>query len=169
MVGADDVDLSASRLLSGFFKTAGGPRCSVSFMSTDSNAGSIRSRHVSQVIKCPVAQVYDFAANPENLPRWAAGLSRGAVERVGDTLLVDSPMGRVIVRFTARNDLGVLDHDVTLPSGETVNNPVRVLAHPDGAEVLFTIRQIDLSDDEFDRDTRMVAEDLERLRAFLEP
>jgi hypothetical protein len=68
------------------------------------------------------------------------------------------------VRFVPRNDHGVLDHDVTLPSGTVVTNPLRVLAHPDGSEVVFTVRQIELSDDEFDRDCAMVAEDLARLR-----
>ncbi|MCK0091588.1 SRPBCC family protein [Rhodococcus sp. F64268] len=135
-------------------------------MSNDPN--TLRSRHVSQVIACPPAQVYEFAANPDNLPRWASGLAQSHVERDGGTLVVDSPMGRVTVRFTPHNDLGVLDHDVTLPSGTTVNNPVRVLAHPNGSEILFTVRQIDLSDEEFDRDTATVAKDLERLRDLLE-
>ncbi|MGN5237517.1 MULTISPECIES: SRPBCC family protein [unclassified Rhodococcus (in: high G+C Gram-positive bacteria)] len=129
---------------------------------------TIRSRHVSQVIARPPTQVYEFAANPDNLPAWASGLAQSHVERVGDTLVVDSPMGRVTVRFTPHNELGVLDHDVTLPSGTTVNNPVRVLPHPNGSEILFTVRQIGLSDDEFDRDTAIVAADLERLRVLLE-
>ncbi len=62
----------------------------------------------------------------------------------------------------------MLDHDVTLPSGTTVNNPVRVLAHPDGAEVLFTVRQIELTDEEYERDLRIVADDLKRLKALME-
>jgi hypothetical protein len=37
-------------------------------------------------------------------------------------------MGRVTVTFAPRNDFGVLDHDVTLPSGETVYNPLRVIS-----------------------------------------
>lgn len=45
---------------------------------------------------------------------------------------------------------------------------MRVLPHPDGAEVVLTVRQIELTDDEFDRDTRMVEEDLARLAALLE-
>lgn len=61
-----------------------------------------------------------------------------------------------------------MDHDVTLPSGTTVNNPVRVIAHPDGAEVIFTVSQIELTDDEFERDCRMVADDLARLKRILE-
>jgi len=33
-------------------------------------------------------------------------------------------MGRVTFTLTPRNTFGVLDHDVTLPSGETVYNPL---------------------------------------------
>ncbi|MEW1931819.1 SRPBCC family protein [Rhodococcus sp. NPDC079359] len=102
------------------------------------------------------------------MPKWAAGLANSAVTIDGDRLLVDSPMGQVTVRFVPHNDLGVLDHDVTLPSGIVVNNPVRVLSHPNGAEILFTVRQIELSDEEFERDLGMVADDLKRLEEVLE-
>jgi uncharacterized protein YndB with AHSA1/START domain len=128
----------------------------------------MRSRHVSRVITVPPELVYEFVANPDNLPAWAAGLATAEVVRDGDALLVDSPMGRVVVRFVAPNTLGVLDHDVTLPSGTTVTNPVRVLAHPQGSEIVFTIRQLDLSDDAFDRDARMVEADLDTLKRLLE-
>ncbi|WP_202970184.1 hypothetical protein [Tessaracoccus flavescens] len=77
-------------------------------------------------------------------------------------------MGRVRVTFAPRNPFGVLDHDVGLPSGESVYNPLQVLNHPEGAEVLFTVRQRDLSDDEFERDIAAVAADLGRLRDLLE-
>lgn len=128
----------------------------------------MQSRHISRVIRRPVAEVYDFVADPANLPRWAAGLAQGEVRRSGDALVAASPMGEVVVRFVPRNDFGVVDHDVTLPSGETVNNPFRVLAHPDGAEVLFTVRQLGATDEEFERDCGLVAADLDRLAALLE-
>lgn len=129
----------------------------------------IASRHVSQVIHRSVQEVYDFAADPAHLPRWAAGLAQSEVTTEGDDLLlVDSPMGRVTVRFVPRNDLGVLDHDVTLPSGTVVTNPVRVLAHPSGSEVLFTVRQIELTDEELERDVRLVERDLATLKELLE-
>lgn len=118
---------------------------------------------MSRVITAPQDVVYAYASNVDHLPEWAAGLAQGQVRRDGDTLVVDSPMGRVLVRFVERNHFGVLDHDVTLPSGTVVTNPVRVLAHPDGAEVVFTVRQIELDDDEFARDVDLVAADLERL------
>lgn len=124
---------------------------------------SMRSRHVSRVISASPDAVYEYASDVDNLPRWAAGLAQAEVVREGDSLFVESPMGRVEVRFVERNRFGVLDHDVTLPSGTVVTNPVRVLAHPEGAEVVFTVRQIELDDEQFARDVAMVAADLERL------
>jgi hypothetical protein len=123
----------------------------------------MRSRHISRVISAPPDVVYEYASNIDNLPAWAAGLAQREVVRDGDTLFVESPMGRVEVRFVEQNRFGVLDHDVTLPSGTVVTNPVRVLSHPDGAEVVFTVRQIELDDEEFARDVNLVEADLERL------
>lgn len=128
----------------------------------------MRSRHLSRVIDASPEAVYRFAADPDNLPLWATGLASTDVTRDGDDLLVDSPMGAVTVRFVPRNDFGILDHDVILPSGTVVTNPIRVIAHPDGAEVIFTIRQFELSNAEFDRDTGMVEDDLDRLKSLLE-
>jgi hypothetical protein len=127
------------------------------------------SRHVSVRIGASRDAVYAFARDPRNLRRWAAGLAQGRVEQAeGDALVVDSPMGRVGVVFAPPNDLGVLDHDVTLPSGEVVHNPLRVLAHPEGAEVVFTVRQGGASDEDFARDVAAVQADLVRLKGLLE-
>lgn len=127
----------------------------------------IRSRHVSTVIRATPAHVYSFAADPDNLPRWAAGLAQSEVRRDGDLLRVESPMGTVTVQFVETNALGVLDHTVTLPNGSSVLNPMRVVEHPDGAEIIFTVRQIQLTDAEFERDCLIVAADLERLANLL--
>ncbi|MCS3782210.1 SRPBCC family protein [Tsukamurella ocularis] len=124
------------------------------------------SRHISVVIPRRAKEVYAFARDPQNLVRWAAGLATG-VRADGDDLLTDSPMGEVRVRFAPDNPFGVLDHDVTLPDGTVVNNPLRVLAHPDGAEVLFTVRRLGASDADFARDCATVLADLERLRSVM--
>jgi uncharacterized protein YndB with AHSA1/START domain len=128
----------------------------------------MRSRHISVVIDRAAVDVYAFAADPDNLPRWAAGLAQSEVRRDGDRLLVQSPMGEVTFTFAPRNEYGVLDHDVTLPSGHTVSNHLRVVPHPHGSEVVFTLRQLDLSDAEFERDAAMVTADLERLKSLLD-
>lgn len=127
----------------------------------------MQSRHVSRVIPLAPSVVYDYAADVDHLADWAAGLADSPVVRDGDDLLVDSPMGRVRVRFVPRNTLGVLDHDVVLPSGVTVTNPMRVVPHPEGAEVIFTVRQLALSDDAFASDVAAVEADLARLAGIL--
>ena len=83
------------------------------------------SVHVSTTIDSPAADVYDYASNPLNLSSWAAGLAHQDVQLVDGRWVVDSPMGRAVVAFAPSNDFGVLDHDVTLPVGETVRNPMR--------------------------------------------
>ena len=113
----------------------------------------MRSIHVSRIIHADPAQVYSFASDPENLHLWAAGFT---------------DLGEVRVRFTAPNDLGVLDHDVTLPDGRTVNNPVRVLVHPEGSEIVFTVRQLDMDDEQFAADAAAVGRDLDTLKQLLE-
>lgn len=130
---------------------------------------AVRSLHLGVVIAAAPGAVYAYAADPDHLPLWAAGLASGEAHRDGDALVVDSPMGRVVVRFVPPNHLGVLDHDVELPTGEVVTNPLRVLAHPDGAEVVFTLRQLPgVSDEDLERDAEVVRRDLARLRDLLE-
>ncbi len=78
-------------------------------------------------------------------------------------------MGRVTFAFVARNQYGVLDHDVTLPSGEVVYNPMRVVAADDGCEVVFTLRRRPgMSDEDFTRDADAVSADLAALKGVLE-
>lgn len=126
----------------------------------------MRSRHVSVVVRRPPDEVYAYAAEPDNLPRWAAGLASSEVTRDGDVLVAAGPMGEVRIAFVGRNAYGVLDHDVTTPDGTTTHNPLRVVAHPEGSEVVFSVRQP--TDDELERDARLVQADLERLRYLLE-
>ncbi|WP_217168651.1 SRPBCC family protein [Streptomyces sp. AC512_CC834] len=133
------------------------------------NATGRESRHLSIHVDRTLDDVYAYASDPANLPAWARGLG-GSIERAGDRWIAESsPMGRVTVAFAPRNELGVLDHYVTLPSGETVYNPLRVIADATGSEVVFTLRrQPETNDADFERDAGMVAADLARLKELLE-
>lgn len=125
-------------------------------------------RHISVAINRPPDVVYAFAANPANLPRWATGLG-GAIRHEGGEWLADSPMGPIKIRFAAENRFGILDHDVVLPSGVTVHNPLRVIANGTGSELFFTlIRRPEMTDEEFARDAQWVANDLQILKGLLE-
>ncbi|MDQ3991367.1 MAG: SRPBCC family protein [Actinomycetota bacterium] len=126
------------------------------------------SRHISVSIDRPADDVYAFVSDPRNLPRWAAGLG-GSIELVEGEWIAQSPMGRIKVAFADENELGVLDHDVTVESGETFSNPMRVVPNHDGSEVVFTLyRRPEMSAEEFDEDARVVLADLRTLKGLLE-
>lgn len=128
----------------------------------------MESRHVSVLVHRPPNEVYAFAAEPDNLARWAAGLASSEVTREGDALVASGPMGEIRIVFTERNPYGVLDHAVATPDGTTTDNPFRVVPHPEGAEVVFSVRRLARTADELERDAGLVRADLERLRELLE-
>lgn len=112
----------------------------------------MKSRQISVSIAASPATVYEFASNPMNLPKWAAGLA-----------------GAVKVEFAERNHLGVLDHVVTLPNGQKVMVPLRVNAKGKGSEVVFTLIQTeDMSDAQMAEDVKLVRKDLAALKKAIE-
>jgi hypothetical protein len=126
-------------------------------------------QHISEYIARRPGEVYEFASDPRNLPRWAAGLARSEVRRDGEEWVADAPFGKVRIRFAPPNAFGVLDHDVRLESGVTVHNPMRVVPHGEGSEFVFTlIRQLGTSDEQFAKDRAAVAHDLKTLKGLLE-
>ncbi|XVQ86935.1 SRPBCC family protein [Microbispora siamensis] len=126
------------------------------------------SRHISVWIDRHSADVYEYASIPANLPEWAPGLG-SSVENVDGRWYVETPSGRVGLAFAERNEYGVLDHDVTLPSGQVVYNPMRVIPDGDACEVVFTLRRLPgVNDEDFARDASLVQADLTRLKHILE-
>ena len=132
----------------------------------------MESRHVSIWIETDPEAVYEFAADPQAWPKWAAGLAEGGLRRTADGWVADSPMGQVTVEFAPPNEFGVLDHVVRLPSGEAVYNPLRVIPGGVGeacCEVVFSVRRrAGMTDAQFDADAAAVAADLDALRRLLE-
>ncbi len=126
-------------------------------------------RPISIFIARDPGQVYAFAADPRNLPQWAAGLARSEVTQQGDAWVADAPFGKVRIRFAPPNAFGVMDHEVELESGSIVRNPMRVMPCSGGCEFVFTLfRQPDMSDEQFAMDAQAVAADLQRLKNLLE-
>lgn len=126
------------------------------------------SVYVSEWIDRPAREVYDYVRDPSNLVHWAQGLGSAVVE-VDGAWLMDTPQGQVRVAFAAENPFGVLDHDVTPPSGEVVHVPMRVIPDAEGCEVVFTVRRLPgMTDAELTRDAGLVATDLATLKHLLE-
>jgi hypothetical protein len=126
------------------------------------------SRHLSTHIDRPAHEVYEYASDPSHLTEWAPGLG-SSIELIDGRWVMESPMGPIVVTFAPRNEFGVLDHQVTLASGETFYNPMRVTTHGAGSEVVFSLRRQEaVTDDDFDRDANAVLADLLRLKARME-
>ncbi len=129
------------------------------------------SLHLSAFVDRPADEVYAYVADPAHLPAWAAGLG-GSIEHRDGRWLAASPMGEVEVRMAEANAFGVLDHNVVLPDGTTVTNPLRVLPDvevPGRCEVVFTLRRrSDMTDEQVDADAAAVRTDLATLKRLLE-
>jgi hypothetical protein len=125
------------------------------------------TRHISIAIDRTPDDVYTFASDPANLPLWAAGVSE-SIALVDGVWTTQSLMGAVTIEFTPVNECGILDHYVTLPSGETFANPLRVIANGSGSEVIFTLFRLpDVDDTAFEADAAAIATDLAALKSRL--
>ena len=131
-------------------------------------ASTLESRTLSITITCFPRKVYEFASNPENLPRWAAGLCT-SVRRSDTGWIVETPQGPMQIRFAEKNDFGVLDHYVTTAQGVEIYVPMRVVPNGSGSEVIFTLfKTPGMSDKQFADDAGMVQQDLKTLKSILE-
>lgn len=112
--------------------------------------------------------IYEFAADPTNLSKWAEGLG-SEVEKSGDAWIALTPHGPIRIRFSPPNDFGVLDHVVILESGDEIPVPLRVVANGTGGEVTLTLfRTPEMTDESFEADAEMVRRDLLTLKLLLE-
>lgn len=129
---------------------------------------TLESKQISERIERPVAEAYAYISDPANIPEWAPGLGTSVVQEDGKWY-VETASSRIRVDFAPRNEYGVLDHDVILPSGELIYNPLRVFANEEGCEIVFTLRKtIGMTDADFERDAGLVQADLTRLKQVLE-
>ena len=113
--------------------------------------------------------LYERIWRPDFFPQWAAGLSESDLREDGDHWIADGPEGRIRIRFTPHNDHGVMDHEVDLGGGKSVQVPLRVVQNGDGAEVMLTLyRQPDMDDARFSADAKLIVRDLRALRSLIE-
>lgn len=127
-----------------------------------------RSAVVHTSIQATPEDVVAFLGDPRKWLTWAPWLR--SVARLSDReWSFDTQAGRMLVRFVDPNVLGVLDHHVTLDSGVTVFNSMRVLPNDAGSELVMVLFQSSVaSTAEFERDVTAVTEDLARIKRALE-
>jgi hypothetical protein len=126
------------------------------------------SRTLTVTIARRAQAVYDFLAEPGNIPRWSAFIT--SVQPDGDSWLATAAAQTVRIRFIARNPHGLLDHWVTAGDNPPVYVPLRVVANgDDGADVIFTVfRGTAMTEAEFTADLALVETDLKSLRRLME-
>ena len=118
--------------------------------------------------RLPVRQRLCFLADPANWNQWAFGLGKN-IRRSKNGWIADSDGGIAKVRFTPRNNFGVVDHTVIRPSSQRVYVPMRLIVNGSGCELLFTLfREPGMSDAQFASDAGFVQRDLNGLKRLLE-
>jgi len=126
------------------------------------------SRTISVDIACDWKKAYDFASVPENFSRWASGLGKSFRQENGEWW-AQGPEGPVKIRFSERNEFGVLDHVVTTPSGAEVYIPLRIIANGTGCLAMLTLFRLPgMTAEKFDADAEWVRRDLSTLRTLLQ-
>lgn len=110
------------------------------------------AKHISISINVTKAIAYEFVSDLRNLSKWADG--------------IDESMK---ITFAPKNNFGVLDHDVTLSSGETFYNPMRVIENGSGSELIFTLFKTGATTEvDFEKDAAQILTDFSRLKVLLE-
>jgi hypothetical protein len=122
--------------------------------------------HIS-ILAAPKS-VIAFLADVENWKTWAPWVRSVRRLSEGDWNL-DTKDGPMTVRFVEANSLGVLDHEVTVASGLTVHNAMRVVPNGSGSELVMVWTQSpEMSTEQFEQDVQAVTDDFARLKVAAE-
>ena len=127
-----------------------------------------RSAVVHISILAQPRSVVAFLSDMENWKTWAPWVN--SVARISERdWKVETEGGRMKFHFAEPNSLGVLDHEVTIASGMTVFNSMRVVPNGAGSELLMVVFQsLGVSTEQFDQDVQAVTDDLARLKPAAE-
>jgi hypothetical protein len=127
-----------------------------------------RTAVVHTSILAPSETVVAFLSDLENWKTWAPWI-HSVSRSSGRTWQLQTEAGPMKVKFVEANSFGVLDHEVTLASGITVLNSMRVLPNGTGSELVMLLFQAPgVSTREFERDIQAVTDDLARLKKAAE-
>ena len=128
-----------------------------------------RTAVVHTSIQAPSSDVVAFLNDMENWKTWAPWIRSVARSSSPRDWTLETDVGVMKFHFVEQNSLGVLDHQVTLASGTTVTNGMRVMANGTGSELVMVLFQSpEASAQEFERDIKAVTDDLGRIKQAVE-
>ena len=133
---------------------------------TEMNVYRAEVVHVS--ILAPPQRVFEFLADVNHWKEWAPWVR--AVHKSSDReWILDTDTGPMPLRFGVANSLGVLDHTVTLASGVTIYNSMRVSANGSGSELMMIVLQTPpATSEQFAQDVQAVRDDFARIKKVVE-
>jgi len=133
---------------------------------TEMNVYRAEAVHVS--ILAPPQRVFDFLADVNNWKTWAPWV-RAVVDKSGRDWTVETDGGRMHLRFVEANSLGVLDHTVTLASGVSIYNAMRVVPNGTGSDLMMLVVQTPpATKEQFEQDVQAVHDDFGRIKKVVE-
>lgn len=112
------------------------------------------------------SEVFDFLADPENLPRWAVGFCR-SIRRDGERWMVRTGHGEIPIRLDASARAGTIDFWMEVEPGVEVGAFSRVIPAPGGAAYVFTQLQAPgMPDAAFEAQVSALREELRVLQSI---
>jgi hypothetical protein len=122
--------------------------------------------HIS-ILAAPKS-VVAFLTDMENWKTWAPWV-RSVTRQSEGSWSLDTTDGAMTVQFVEPNSFGILDHRVTLASGMTMHNAMRVVPNGSGSELEMVVMQSpEMSTEQFDQDLQAVTDDFARLKTAAE-
>jgi hypothetical protein len=119
-------------------------------------------------IEAAPRSVFEFIANPQNLPAWAVGFCRSIRHEAGERWVVTTATGEVPIRYEINDVAGTVDFRFSPVSGIEATAYSRVIPNGAGAEYTFTQFQFDgMPNEAFDAQVRALANELQVLRGLL--
>ena len=133
-----------------------------------STHADVRSDTRSITIDSTPAHVFDFVADPTNLPKWAVGFCR-SIRREGDRWIVETAHGDVPIRLSTHRDLGIIDFFFSPAPGVELAAYSRVVPSGEGgAAYSFTQFQAPgMSEAVFEGQVKALVEELLALRSLI--
>jgi hypothetical protein len=95
---------------------------------------TIKSHSVQSVlIDAPVSKVFDFIADPLNLPRWTSAFKKADQHYA----LLSTPMGEIEIELLTKSSkaTGTIDWHMKMPDGNIGKAYSRVVEDPDGRSI----------------------------------
>jgi len=127
----------------------------------------MRSDTQSVTIEAHAGHVFEFLADPENLPRWAVGFCR-SIRRDGERWIAQTTQGDVGIRYITDRTLGVIDFCISPAPGVEGVAHSRVVPNGAGAEYVFTQFQAPgMPDHVFEANVAALKEELVVLKALM--